>query len=506
MDELSHRSASECLAALRTREVSSLELVDACIARIEALNPELNAVVATDYDRARETARVADAARANGNTLGLLHGLPMTIKDSLETAGLVTTSGAPELRDYVPQEDAVAVHRAIEAGAIILGKTNLPIYAGDWQTYNTVYGRTNNPWNLARTVGGSSGGAAAAIAAGFVPLEIGSDIGGSIRTPAHYCGVYGHKPSYGIVPGRGHIPGPPGTKSEADLAVVGPLARTAGDLQLALDVIAGPDTLMRDGWSLNLPASRADRLSEFRVGYWLDDPLCPIDATVRDELEATIEALRPHVELVDIGAAASTRTSRVVVRSIAAGGHRGRHAAAAPCDGAHSVALLRARRPPRDLDRPRYEECRARGAAVPRGLEPSERRAHEAALAMPRALPRHRRPADADRPGHGVSTSDRRQPSVEKAHGQRKEAPLHGSRVLGGARQRRVLASNQRACRGHARWPPGQRPDRGSISGGQDDDPICRAAGGSARGIPASTRSSLTLALTLALALALALA
>ncbi|MGB5265183.1 MAG: amidase [Polyangiales bacterium] len=301
MDELSHRSASECLAALRTREVSSLELVDACIARIEALNPELNAVVATDYDRARETARVADAARANGNTLGLLHGLPMTIKDSLETAGLVTTSGAPELRDYVPQEDAVAVHRAVEAGAIILGKTNLPIYAGDWQTYNTVYGRTNNPWNIARTVGGSSGGAAAAIAAGFVPLEIGSDIGGSIRTPAHYCGVYGHKPSYGIVPGRGHIPGPPGTKSEADLAVVGPLARTAGDLQLALDVIAGPDTLMRDGWSLNLPASRADRLSEFRVGYWLDDPLCPIDATVRDELEATIEALRPHVELVDIG-------------------------------------------------------------------------------------------------------------------------------------------------------------------------------------------------------------
>ncbi len=307
---MSHRSASECLAALRTREVSSLELVDACIARIEALNPELNAVVATDYDRARETARVADAARTNGNTLGLLHGLPMTIKDSLETAGLVTTSGAPELRGYMPQEDAVAVHRAVEAGAIILGKTNLPIYAGDWQTYNTVYGRTNNPWNTARTVGGSSGGAAAAIAAGFVPLEIGSDIGGSIRTPAHYCGVYGHKPSYGIVPGRGHIPGPPGTKSEADLAVVGPLARTAGDLQLALDVIAGPDALMRNGWALNLPRSRADRLSEFRVGYWLDDPLCPIDASVRDELEATIEALRPHVKLVDIGA--PLRLDRIV--------------------------------------------------------------------------------------------------------------------------------------------------------------------------------------------------
>jgi amidase len=287
---------------LRDGEVSSLELVDASIARIEAKNDELNAVVAKDYERARQCARAADAARSNGKALGRLHGLPMTIKDSLETAGLVTTSGAPELRDHVPREDAVVVARTLEAGAVILGKTNLPIYAGDWQTYNAVYGRTNNPWDPSRTVGGSSGGAAAAIAAGFVPLEIGSDIGGSIRTPAHYCGVYGHKPSHGIVPGRGHIPGPPGTKSEPDLAVVGPLARTASDLQLALDVIAGPDAIVRDGWTLDLPPPRAERLSDFRVGYWFDDPLCPIDDSVRTELEATVEALRPHVELVDIGA------------------------------------------------------------------------------------------------------------------------------------------------------------------------------------------------------------
>ena len=213
MDELSYRSASECLGLLRSSEVSSLELVDACIARIDALNPELNAVVAKDYERARESARVADDARSRGEDLGALHGLPMTVKDSLETAGLVTTSGAPELRDHVPEEDAVAVQRALDAGAIVLGKTNLPLYAGDWQTFNAVYGRTNNPWDVTRTVGGSSGGAAASLAAGFVPLEIGSDIGGSIRTPANYCGVYGHKPSHGIVPGRGHIPGPPGTKS-----------------------------------------------------------------------------------------------------------------------------------------------------------------------------------------------------------------------------------------------------------------------------------------------------
>ena len=285
---------------LRAGEVSSLELVDASIARIEGLNPELNSVVAKDYERARESARRADAERARGRVLGVLHGLPMTIKDSLETAGLVTTSGAPELQDHVPTEDAVVVQRVLEAGAIVLGKTNLPTYAGDWQTYNAVYGRTNNPWDLTRTVGGSSGGAAASIAAGFASLEIGSDIGGSIRTPANYCGVYGHKPSHGIVPGRGHIPGPPGTKSEPDLAVVGPLARTAGDLKLALDVIAGPDTLARDAWKLELPLPRAERLEDFRVAYWLDDPLCPIDSKVRDQLEATIEALRPHVKLVDL--------------------------------------------------------------------------------------------------------------------------------------------------------------------------------------------------------------
>ena len=302
MDELSYRPASECLALLRNGEASSLELVDSCIARIEALNPELNAVVAKDYERARESARAADSARSKGKDLGLLHGLPMTIKDALETEGLVTTSGAPELRNHVPTENAVAVQRAIDAGAIILGKTNLPIYAGDWQTFNALYGRTNNPWDVTRTVGGSSGGAAASIAAGFVPLEIGSDIGGSIRTPANYCGVYGHKPSHGIVPARGHIPGPPGTKSEPDLAVIGPLARTAGDLRLALDVMSGPDALERDGWALELPPPRAEQLKDFRVAYWLDDPLCPIDSKVRDELEATIEALRPHVRLVDIGA------------------------------------------------------------------------------------------------------------------------------------------------------------------------------------------------------------
>jgi amidase len=296
---VSEWSARECLDALERREVSSVELVDACIMRIERLNPELNAVVATDFERAREAARASDDARAGGASLGPLHGVPMTIKDALQTAGLVTTSGAPELRDFVPREDAVAVDRVLRAGAIVLGKTNLPIYAGDWQTYNEVYGRTNNPWDVTRTVGGSSGGSAAAIAAGFVPLDIGSDIAGSVRTPAHYCGVYGHKPTYGVVPTRGHIPGPPGTRAEADLGIIGPLARTPEDLALLLDVIAGPDELEAPGWTLELPPPRAERLEDFRVGIWIDDPLSPIDSAVRTELEQTFAALEPHVQLVE---------------------------------------------------------------------------------------------------------------------------------------------------------------------------------------------------------------
>jgi len=300
MGDFVGRSAGGCLEALGRREVSSVELVDSCIERIEARNGAVNAVVAKDYQRARDAARRADDARAGGSRLGPLHGLPITVKDSLQTAGLVTTSGSPSLRDFVPEEDAVAVERALSAGAIILGKTNLPLFAGDWQSYNEVYGTTNNPWDLGRTVGGSSGGAAASLAAGFVPLEIGSDIAGSIRSPAHCCGVYGHKPSHGIVPTRGHIPGPPGTKGEPDLAVVGPMARTASDLMLALDVLAGPDELAATGWKLDLPAPRAERLQDFRVGFWFDDPLCPVDSSVRRELETTIDALEPHVELVDV--------------------------------------------------------------------------------------------------------------------------------------------------------------------------------------------------------------
>ena len=193
-------SATDLAAAIRGREVSATEALEHQIARVERLDGPVNAIVHWDVDRARTAARAADDAVAAGHEVGPLHGVPMTIKDSFQTEGCVTTSGAPELADFVPTEDAAPVARLRAAGAIPFAKTNLPIFAGDIQSFNDVDGTTNNPHDVDRTPGGSSGGSAAALAMGFTSLELGSDIGGSIRVPAHYSGVSGHKPSYGIVP------------------------------------------------------------------------------------------------------------------------------------------------------------------------------------------------------------------------------------------------------------------------------------------------------------------
>lgn len=284
---------------IRERELSSVELCDLYLARIERLNGPINAVVTLDVERVRARARTLDAALARGELAGPLHGLPMTIKDAYETAGLRTTGGAPEYREHVPQTNALAVQRLVDAGAVILGKTNVPAYSSDVQTYNAIFGTTNNPHDLTRTPGGSSGGAAAALASGFCALELGSDIGGSIRTPSSWCGVYGHKPSHGLVPVRGHIPGPPGTLAEGDLNVGGPLARSAEDLALALDIVAGPDAVRGKAWKLALPPARADRLTGYRVAAWLDDPSFPVDARVRARLEALVSALRGAGVAVD---------------------------------------------------------------------------------------------------------------------------------------------------------------------------------------------------------------
>lgn len=291
MREWGFTGTADLAAALRRKEIGALALLDHFLARCERHNAALNAIVAWNVEAARDRARAADAAFARGESWGPLHGVPMTIKDSIEVVGMPTTSGAPALRDHRPAENAPAAQRAIDAGAIVFGKTNLPLYAGDFQSYNDVYGQTNNPWQLDRVPGGSSGGAAAALAAGLTGFEIGSDIGGSLRNPAHFCGVYALKPSFGVVPSRGHIPGPPGTRGTADIGVVGPMGRDAADLALGLDVLAGPDVLEARAWRLALPPARHERLRDFRVGVWLEHPLCPIDAEVGERLQAAVDAV-----------------------------------------------------------------------------------------------------------------------------------------------------------------------------------------------------------------------
>ncbi len=282
-------TATELTQAIRDKRISSRELLEYLLDRAERLNPALNAIVAWDVDRARAAAAAADEATARGELAGPLHGLPMTVKDVFETEGLVTTSGAPELARHVPGQDAVGVARLKAAGAIVFGKTNTPLYAGDVQTYNDVYGRTNNPWDLSRTAGGSSGGAAAALAAGLTPLEFGSDIGGSIRNPSHYNGVYGLKPSWGIVPTRGHIPGPPGALVPVDVGVAGPMARGVADLRTALGILAGPLPQEAAGWRLELdPGSELNEVRGLRVATAFGEGagVVPIASDVRANLDS----------------------------------------------------------------------------------------------------------------------------------------------------------------------------------------------------------------------------
>jgi amidase len=300
--DLGWATATELIEALRDQTVSSRDVLDHLLARVEQHNPDLNAVVALDIERARAAADAADIATARGEAGGPLHGLPMTVKDVWETEGLVTTSGAPELKDYVPVTDALAVQRLKAAGAIIFGKTNTPLYAGDFQTFNDVYGLTKNPWDITRTAGGSSGGAAAAVAAGLTPLELGSDIGGSIRNPAHYNGVYGLKPSWGVVPSRGHIPGPPGNLVEADVNCNGPLARNVDDLRTALEVVAGPVPEDAAGWRLELDTGPPiDDVTALRVATVFDEghDLLPVARDVRAQLDAFTHRLADAGARVD---------------------------------------------------------------------------------------------------------------------------------------------------------------------------------------------------------------
>ncbi len=289
--EPSHLGAARLVGELTSGSISSRELLEMYIRRVEALNPTVNAVVTLDVEGALRRADEADEALAKGCLLGSLHGLPITVKDTIETEGIRTTAGSAMLAEHRPESDADAVARLRAAGAVVFGKTNTPLFAGDAQSYNDLFGTTENPWSPGRSPGGSSGGSAAALATGLTGLELGSDIGGSIRNPAHYCGVYGHKPSAGLVPTRGHIPPMPGVLSEVDMATIGPLGREADDLQLALDALAGPSSADAVAWRLEMPPPRASSLDEFRVALWLDDPACPVDGAVAATLGEMVDAL-----------------------------------------------------------------------------------------------------------------------------------------------------------------------------------------------------------------------
>jgi amidase len=290
--EWSFRPAEELVSALRAGAVTSVQLTDEAIARIERDDEVVNAICVPDFDRARAAAHRADRARARGEDRPLL-GVPVTVKESYDIAGLPTTWGMPPHRDFMPAEDAVQVSRIKAAGAVVLGKTNVPLGLQDIQSFNEIYGTTTNPWDHARTPGGSSGGSAAALASGFGALSIASDIAGSLRTPAHFCGVYAHKPTLGLAANRGMVaPSEPALPVDLDLAVVGPMARTARDLTLLLDVMAGPDPLTRGvAHRLALPPARHERLGDFRVLVLDEHPLIPTGAAVRAGVNRVAAAL-----------------------------------------------------------------------------------------------------------------------------------------------------------------------------------------------------------------------
>lgn len=299
-------SATSLRAALLARKFSASELLEATFARIDALNPGLNAIVAQDRDAARMMAQASDARLVNG-TARPLEGLPITIKDAFDVAGLPSSGGLPAYRARLPDEDAAAVARLRAAGVVIIGKTNVPVFSGDFQSYNPAHGVTNNPWNAAFSPGGSSGGAATVVATGMAAFELGSDLGGSIRWPAHACGVLGLKTSWGLVSTWGSIPPPPErrTPRNVDLMVAGPITRAAGDLDLILPVLAGPRDAAMPGSALTAP--RCVSPKGLRVALWADDPFAPVDAEVSAAVREAAELLRAAGAIVDETARPSLR-------------------------------------------------------------------------------------------------------------------------------------------------------------------------------------------------------
>jgi len=289
MKPLHYSSAVEIATLIRSRKISAREALEHFLKRVETYNPKLNAIIWMNAERARQRADAADAALAKGESWGPLHGVPMTIKESYDVAGSPTTWGDPALKDNIRQTNALSVDRMENAGVVLFGKTNVPLMLADWQSYNAIYGTSNNPWDLARSPGGSSGGSAAALAAGLTGIDAGSDIGASIRNPAHYCGVFGLKPTWGVVSPKGHAL--PGVVAYGDISAIGPMTRGAEDLDVALDAMAGPDDLDGVAWKLDLPRCPATSLKGMRIAVKLKDPNSEVDSEYTAKLQELVDAL-----------------------------------------------------------------------------------------------------------------------------------------------------------------------------------------------------------------------
>ena len=299
MSELAFASATELARIIKNKEVGCTELLSYYLDRVDRFNPDLNAIIVDIRDEALATAKAADEALAAGEDWGPLHGVPMTVKESYDVVGTPTTWGVPELKDSIAGKDALSINRLRGAGAVIFGKTNVPYMLSDFQSYNDIYGTTNNPWDLKRAPGGSSGGSAASLAAGMTGLEMGSDIGGSIRNPAHFCGVFGHKPTWLLLPPRGHATR--GVLTPSDISVIGPLARSATDLALAVDICAGPDEIASRGLRLDLPKFTKSP-GDLKVAVWRDDDMASVDDSVAGRVDAVADALAQTGADVDFDA------------------------------------------------------------------------------------------------------------------------------------------------------------------------------------------------------------
>ena len=307
---LHFRSATELARLLRARKVSASGLLEQCLDQYAKHNDALNAVIVTDIDRAKKAAAASDRRLKKGKPIGPFDGVPMTAKESFDWTGTPSTWGDPRFRDNIASADAVAITRLTDAGAVIYGKTNVPLMLADWQSFNDIYGTTNNPWDVTRVPGGSSGGSAAALATGMSALEIGSDIGASIRNPAHYCGVYGHKPTFGVVPYRGHLL--PGIVQSGDISVAGPLARSASDLGTMLKLMAGTDGVEARGYTLTLPAAKQKSLKDFRVAVMVTDEQSEVDLPVQDLIGKLITFLGSQVKKLSTTARPSFTTKEAM--------------------------------------------------------------------------------------------------------------------------------------------------------------------------------------------------